>query len=62
MAGRDDAFRGWPAEALQFYEGLQADKSKTYWAAHQQVCGVRAAPRMVVSPAQVRRVRPHWLL
>jgi uncharacterized protein (TIGR02453 family) len=25
------AFRGWPAEALEFYEGLEADNSKTYW-------------------------------
>jgi uncharacterized protein (TIGR02453 family) len=25
------AFRGWPAEALEFYEGLAADNSKTYW-------------------------------
>jgi len=32
MAVRDEAFRGWPAEALQFYEGLEADNSKTYWA------------------------------
>ena len=37
MAVHDKAFRGWPAEALQFYEGLEADNSKTYWAAHQQV-------------------------
>jgi uncharacterized protein (TIGR02453 family) len=25
------AFKGWPAEALEFYEGLEADNSKTYW-------------------------------
>ncbi|HEY8474917.1 MAG TPA: DUF2461 domain-containing protein [Natronosporangium sp.] len=30
------AFRGWPAEALEFYEGLVADNSKTYWTAHKQ--------------------------
>ena len=30
-------FRCCPAEALQFYEGLEAGNSKTYWAAHQQV-------------------------
>lgn len=24
-------FTGWPAEALEFYEGLEADNSKTYW-------------------------------
>ena len=28
-------FRGWPSEALEFYEGLAADNSKTYWTAHQ---------------------------
>jgi uncharacterized protein (TIGR02453 family) len=25
------AFTGWPAEALDFYEGLAADNSKSYW-------------------------------
>jgi uncharacterized protein (TIGR02453 family) len=25
------AFKGWPAEALEFYEGLEADNSKGYW-------------------------------
>ncbi|MBG0562717.1 DUF2461 domain-containing protein [Actinoplanes aureus] len=28
-------FRGWPSEALEFYDGLAADNSKTYWAAHR---------------------------
>jgi uncharacterized protein (TIGR02453 family) len=28
-------FKGWPAEALEFYEGLEADNSKTYWQAHK---------------------------
>jgi uncharacterized protein (TIGR02453 family) len=31
------AFRGWPAEALEFYEGLAADNSKAYWTAHKAV-------------------------
>lgn len=31
------AFRGWPAEALEFYEGLEADNSRAYWTAHQEV-------------------------
>ncbi len=26
-------FRGWPAEALTFYRGLEADNSKAYWIA-----------------------------
>ncbi|MEV4283350.1 DUF2461 domain-containing protein [Actinoplanes xinjiangensis] len=30
-------FRGWPSEALEFYEGLVADNSKTYWTAHLPV-------------------------
>ena len=30
------AFRGWPTEALEFYEGLEADNSKTYWVAHKE--------------------------
>jgi uncharacterized protein (TIGR02453 family) len=28
-------FCGWPAEALTFFEGLEADNSKSYWQAHK---------------------------
>src|SRR5437762_10219971 len=28
------AFKGWKAEALEFFEGLEADNSKKYWEAH----------------------------
>jgi uncharacterized protein (TIGR02453 family) len=31
------AFSGWPEEALDFYDGLTADNSKTYWTAHRAV-------------------------
>jgi uncharacterized protein (TIGR02453 family) len=31
------AFNGWPEEALDFYEALEADNSKTYWTAHKAV-------------------------
>jgi uncharacterized protein (TIGR02453 family) len=31
------AFRGWPAEAIEFYEGLEADNSKAYWQDHKSV-------------------------
>jgi uncharacterized protein (TIGR02453 family) len=31
------AFRGWPDEALEFFEGLEADNSRTYWTAHKAV-------------------------
>ncbi|MGD0286478.1 MAG: DUF2461 domain-containing protein [Acidimicrobiales bacterium] len=30
-------FRGWTAEAIEFYEGLEADNSKTYWNANKSV-------------------------
>src|SRR5829696_50162 len=30
-------FRGWPPEALTFYEGLEVDNSKAYWTAHKAV-------------------------
>jgi uncharacterized protein (TIGR02453 family) len=30
-------FQGWPAEALEFYDGLEADNSKPYWTAHKAV-------------------------
>jgi uncharacterized protein (TIGR02453 family) len=28
-------FKGWPVEAIEFYEGLEADNSKTYWQANK---------------------------
>lgn len=31
------AFKGWPDAALAFYEGLEADNSKTYWLDHKEV-------------------------
>ena len=30
------SFRGFPDEGLVFYEGLEADNSKTYWTRHRQ--------------------------
>lgn len=30
-------FRGWPAEAIEFFEGLEADNSKSYWEQHKPV-------------------------
>jgi uncharacterized protein (TIGR02453 family) len=29
------SFKGWPIEAVEFYEGLAADNSKTYWQSHK---------------------------
>ncbi len=30
-------FRGWPVEAVEFFQGLEADNSKAYWQAHRDV-------------------------
>jgi uncharacterized protein (TIGR02453 family) len=30
-------FRGWPAEAIEFFEGLEADNSRSYWEDHKTV-------------------------
>jgi uncharacterized protein (TIGR02453 family) len=30
-------FQGWPEEALDFYEGLEADNSRSYWTAHKAI-------------------------
>ncbi len=30
-------FGGWPEEALDFYDGLEADNSKAYWTAHKAI-------------------------
>lgn len=29
------AFSGWPVEAVEFYQGLETDNTKTYWTAHR---------------------------
>lgn len=31
------AFKGWPVEAVEFYEGLEADNTKGYWQEHAAV-------------------------
>lgn len=31
------AFRGWPVEAVEFFDGLLADNSKPYWQEHKAV-------------------------
>ena len=33
----DMTFKGWPIEAVEFYEGLEADNSKVYWLANKEV-------------------------
>jgi uncharacterized protein (TIGR02453 family) len=33
----DVSFTGWPAEAIEFFEGLEADNSKAYWTEHKEI-------------------------
>jgi uncharacterized protein (TIGR02453 family) len=40
------AFTGFPEEALEFYEGLEADNSKAYWSDHKGVYDVAVAGPM----------------
>ena len=30
-------FRGWPVEAIEFFEGLTADNTKMYWQEHKEI-------------------------
>ncbi len=41
------AFKGWPAEAVEFYERLETDNTKTYWHEHKLVY-----ERSVVGPME----------
>jgi uncharacterized protein (TIGR02453 family) len=47
------AFRGWPAEALDFYEGLEADNSKTYWTAYRATYDERVLAPMAALLAEL---------
>ena len=37
VTSRAMTFRGWPAEAIEFFEGLEADNTKAYWQDHKPV-------------------------
>ncbi len=51
------AFRGWPAEALEFFEGLEADNTKTYWQRNKPVY-----ERIVRAPMEelLAELEPEW--
>ena len=51
------AFRGWPVEALEFFEGLEADNSKTYWQTNRD-----RYERLVLAPmeALIDELAPEW--
>ena len=51
------AFRGWQAEALEFFEGLEADNSKTYWQQNKAVY-----EELIRAPmeALLEELEPEW--
>jgi uncharacterized protein (TIGR02453 family) len=51
------AFRGWQAEALEFFEGLEADNSKTYWQRNRD-----AYDTLVRAPMEdlLEELAPEW--
>jgi uncharacterized protein (TIGR02453 family) len=60
------AFRGWPVEAIEFYEGLEVDNSKTYWTENKAVYEKQVRAPMEVLLAELapefgegRIFRPH---
>jgi uncharacterized protein (TIGR02453 family) len=50
-------FRGWPAEAIEFFEGLEADNSKAYWQRNKSVyeTAVRAPMETLIE-----ELAPEW--
>lgn len=46
-------FHGWPAEALEFYEGLEADNSRAYWTEHKEVYETQVRAPMVALLAEL---------
>jgi uncharacterized protein (TIGR02453 family) len=50
-------FRGWPPEALEFFEGLEADNSKSYWQRNRDVYDSRVRAPM---EALLEELAPEW--
>lgn len=51
------AFRGWPVEALEFFEGLEADNSKSYWQQNKSVYETKVRAPMEELLAELA---PQW--
>ena len=51
------AFRGWGPEALEFFEGLEADNSKSYWQKNKSTYETK-----VLAPMQelLAELEPEW--
>jgi uncharacterized protein (TIGR02453 family) len=51
------AFRGWPVEALEFFEGLEAENSKSYWQRNKSVYETKVRAPM---EALLAELEPAW--
>jgi uncharacterized protein (TIGR02453 family) len=51
------AFKGWPVEALEFFEGLEAENSKAYWQRHKDVYETQVRAPM---EALLAELQPKW--
>jgi uncharacterized protein (TIGR02453 family) len=51
------AFRGWKVEALEFFEGLEAENSKAYWERNKQVYADEVRAPM---EALLAELEPDW--
>jgi uncharacterized protein (TIGR02453 family) len=49
-----DRFRGWPVEAVEFFEGLEADNSRSYWTEHKAVYEAKVRAPMEALLAELR--------
>ncbi|MFN8233269.1 MAG: DUF2461 domain-containing protein [Actinomycetota bacterium] len=50
-------FRGWPAEALEFYDGLEAENTKAYWQRHRHEYDTLVREPM---EALLTELEPNW--
>jgi uncharacterized protein (DUF2461 family) len=53
MSADAKMFRGWPAEALESYEGLEGGNSTAYWTAHKDVYETVVLSAMKAIPAEL---------
>jgi uncharacterized protein (TIGR02453 family) len=51
------AFRGWPAEALEFFEGLEVENTKAYWERNKAVYDEKVRAPM---EALLAELAPDW--
>jgi uncharacterized protein (TIGR02453 family) len=51
------AFRGWPVEALEFFEGLEVENTKAYWQRHKDVYDEKVRAPM---EALLAELEPDW--